>query len=256
MRNVWTIARRELKSYFSSPIAYIVLATFAVMFGFFFYSAVAFFVQFSAQAAMQRGMAPPMNVNQFVIQPTLGNFSIILLLLCPMITMRLFAEEKRSGTIELLFTSPLRDYEIILGKWLGAMLLYVCMLAISMLNFSILFIISKPDWKAMLAGYLGLLLMGGAFFSLGAFISTLTRNQIVAGAVTFGVFLILWVLDWYGAYSSTTGGRLASYVAIAPHFEQFSKGVIELKDAVYYVSAIGLGLFLTKRSLESLHWRA
>jgi ABC-2 type transport system permease protein len=255
MRNIWTIARRELYSYFSSPIAYIVLAMFAVLFGFFFYSAVAIFVQFSAQAAMQPG-APPMNVNQFIVQPTLGNFGIILLLLTPLITRRLFAEEKRSGTIELLLTSPVHDYEIILGKWLGAMLLYACMLAVSLLNLSILFIVSTPDWRAMLVGYLGLLLMGGAFLAMGAFISTLTRNQIVAGAVTFCLFLLLWVLDWAGSYNTSVIGRTCSYLAIAPHFEQFSKGVIELKDAVYYLSAIAAGLFMSKRSIESLRWRA
>jgi ABC-2 type transport system permease protein len=255
MRNIWTIARRELSSYFSSPIAYIVLAMFAVLFGFFFYSAVAIFVQFSAQAAMQPG-APPMNVNQYIVQPTLGNFGIILLLLTPLITMRLFAEEMRSGTIELLLTSPVHDYEIILGKWLGAMLLYACMLAVSLLNLSILFIVSTPDWRAMLVGYAGLLLMGGAFLAMGAFISTLTRNQIVAGAVTFCLFLLLWVLDWAGSYNTSAIGRICSYLAIAPHFEQFSKGVIELKDAVYYLSAIAAGLFMSKRSIESLRWRA
>jgi ABC-2 type transport system permease protein len=255
MRNVWTIARRELSSYFVSPIAYIVLAMFALIFGYFFYSAMAFFVQFSAQASMQPG-APPMNVNQFIIQPTLGNFSIILLFLAPMITMRLFAEEQRSGTIELLLTSPIHDYEIIFGKWLGAMLLYACMLAVSMLNFTILFVVTTPDWRAMLVGYLGLLLMGGAFFALGSFISTLTKNQIVAAAVTFCVFLLLWVLDWANSYSTSMIGRLCGYIALAPHLEQFSKGVIELKDTVYYCSAIALGLFLSKRSIESLRWRA
>jgi ABC-2 type transport system permease protein len=255
MRNIWTIARRELFSYFSSPIAYIVLAMFALILGFFFYSAVAIFVNFSAQAGMQQG-APPMNVNQFIVQPTLGNFGIILLLLTPLVTMRLFAEEKRSGTIELLLTSPVSDYEIILGKWLGAMLLYCCMLAVSLLNMSVLFIVSTPDWRAMLVGYLGLLLMGGAFLSLGAFISTLTRNQIVAGAVTFCTFLLLWVLDWTSSYNTSIIGQLCGYIAIAPHFEQFSRGVIELKDAVYYLSAIAVGLFLSKRSIESLRWRA
>jgi ABC-2 type transport system permease protein len=256
MRNAWTIARRELFSYFTSPIAYIVLAMFAVIFGFFFYSAVAIFVNFSTQAAMQPGAAPPMNVNQFIVQPTLGNFGIILLLLTPLVTMRLFAEEKRSGTIELLLTSPVGDYEIIFGKWLGAMLLYACMLGVSLVNLSILFIVSTPDWQAMLVGYLGLLLMGGAFLAVGAFVSTLTRNQIVAGAVTFCLFLLFWVLDWASAYNTSTIGRLCSYLAIAPHFEQFSKGVIEIKDAVYYLSAIATGLFLSKRSLESLRWRA
>ena len=257
MRNAWTIARRELKSYFASPIAYILLAMFAVIFGYFFFSAVAIFVDFSGRSAMGMGQGmPPMNINQFVIQPTLGNFSIILLFLSPMVTMRLFAEETRSGTIELLLTSPVRDFEIILGKWLAAMLLYACMLGVSMLNLVILFVLSTPDWQALAVGYLGLLLMGGTFLSLGAFISTLTRNQIVAGAVTFGLFLVLWVLDWVNAYNTSTIGKVCQYLAIATHNQQFSKGVIELKDTVYYVSAISLGLFLSKRSLESLRWRA
>ena len=239
MRNVWTIASRELRSYFASPIAYILLAMFSLIFGYFFFSAVAIFVDFASRGQMGMQM-PPMNVDQFIIQPTLGNFSIILLFLSPMITMRLFAEEKRSGTIELLLTSPVRDFEIIFGKWIAAVLLFACMLAISMLNLAVIFLLSTPDWRALLVGYLGLL----------------TKNQIVAGALTFGAFLLLWVLDWVNAYSTSTIGKVCQYIAIAPHFEQFSKGVIELKDTVYYLSAIGLGLFLSKRSLESLRWRA
>ena len=255
MRNVWTIANRELRSYFASPIAYILLAMFALIFGYFFFSAVAIFVDYASRSQMGMQM-PPMNVDQFIIQPTLGNFTIILLFLSPMITMRLFAEETRSGTIELLLTSPVRDFEIIFGKWLAAMLLFACMLAVSMLNLAVVFVLSTPDWRALLVGYLGLLLMGGTFLALGAFISSLTKNQIVAGALTFGLFLMLWVLDWVNAYSTSTVGKICQYIAIAPHFEQFSKGVIELKDVVYYVSAIGLGLFLSKRSLESLRWRS
>jgi ABC-2 type transport system permease protein len=254
MRNVLTIAGREMRSYFSSPIAYVLLAMFAIIFGYFFFSAVAIFVTYSQQSQMGMG-APPMNINQFVIQPTLGNFTIIFLLLAPMVTMRLFAEEQRSGTIELLLTSPVRDYEIIFGKWLAAMLLFACMLLVSMLNLSVLFVLSTPDWRALAVGYLGLLLMGGTFFALGTFVSTLTKNQIVAGAATFGLFLLLWVLDWVNAYSTSTLGKVCLYLAISPHFEQFSKGVIELKDTVYYLSAIALGLFLSKRSLESLRWR-
>ena len=255
MRNAWTIARRELGSYFVSPVAYILLGMFALIFGYFFFSAVAIFVDYSGRSQMGMG-APPMNVNQFVIQPMLGNFSIILLFFSPMVTMRLFAEETRSGTIELLLTSPVHDFEIIFGKWLAAMLLYACMLAVSMASFSILFVVSQPDWQALASGYLGLLLMGGMFLALGAFISSLTKNQIVAGSVTFGLFLLLWVLDWVSSYSTSTIGQVCQYLAVAPHFEQFSRGVIELKDTVYYISAIVLGLFLTKRSLESLRWRA
>ena len=256
MRNALTIARRELNSYFTSPIAYILLAMFAVLFGYFFFSAVAFFVSHSARAAMQGGGMGPMNVNQYIVQPTFGNLTIILLFLTPMITMRLFAEEKRTGTMELLMTSPVRDYEIIVGKWLAGMLLYSVMLGSTAISILVLFVYSTPDWQALLVGYLGLLLMGGTFLAIGAFISTLTKNQIVAGALTFGVFLVLYVLDWVNAYSTSTLGKVCQYLSVAPHFQQFAKGVIELKDVVYYVSAIGLGLFLSKRSLESLRWKA
>jgi gliding motility-associated transport system permease protein len=204
---------------------------------------------------MQPGMEG-LNVNQYIVQPTLGNFSIILLFLLPMLTMRLFAEEQRQGTIELLLTSPIRDYEIIVGKWLGAMLLYGCMLLVSALNFSVLLFYASVDWRALLVAYLGMSLLGGALLALGAFISTTTKNQIVAGSITFGLFLLLWVLSWATQYSQSTLGQLAGFLSMPPHFEQFSKGVIELKDATYYVTAIGLGLFLSKRSLESVRWKA
>jgi ABC-2 type transport system permease protein len=256
MKNVWVLARRELNSYFSSPIAYIVLAMFAIIFGYFFYSATAIFVNYSIQAMMGRGMMGPMNLNEFIIRPLLMNVSVIVLFLLPMVTMRLFAEEKRSGTIELLLTSPLRDVEIILGKWLAAMLLYVCLLVISALDILILFRYGQPDWRALLVGYLGLILMGAAFLGLGAFISTLTKNQIIAASLTFGLFLLLWVLDWVTSYSQGTLGKVVSYLSITTHFENFAKGVLDLKDAIYYLSVIFIGLFLTLRSMESLRWRA
>lgn len=256
MKNVWVLAQKELKSYFASPIAYIVLAMFAVIFGYFFYMATGMFVEYSLRSMMQRGFSPPMNINDFIVRPLLMNVSVIVLFLMPMITMRLFAEEKRSGTIELLMTSPLRDVEIIMGKWLAALLLYLCILGISAINIVFLFIYGKPDWKALLVGYLGLLLMGAAFLGLGAFISTLTKNQIIAASLTFGVFLILWVLDWVTSLSTGNMGKVISYLSITTHFENFAKGVLELKDAIYYLSVIFLGLFLTLRSMESLRWRA
>jgi len=254
--NIWVLARKELKSYFASPIAYIVLAMFAVIFGYFFYSATAIFVDYSMRSMMQRGAAPPMNINDFIIRPLLMNVSVIVLFLMPMVTMRLFAEEKRSQTIELLMTSPLRDIEIILGKWLAALVLYLCLLGISALNIVFLFFHGKPDWRPLLVGYLGLILMGAAFLGIGAFISTLTKNQIIAASLTFGVFLMLWVLDWVTSYSTGTAGKIVAYLSITTHFEPFAKGVLELKDAIYYLSVIFLGIFLTARSMESLRWRA
>ena len=255
MRNVWIICRKELRSYFVSPIAYILLAMFAIVFGFFFWNAVGYFIIAGVEAQMRGGMFP-MNVNEQVIRPLVSNVSVIGLFLIPMITMRLFAEEKRSGTIELLVTSPVRDVEVILGKWLAAMILYSGMLLLTALNFAWLFRYGNPDWKPLAIAYLGLLLQAGALLAIGTFISTLTRNQIIAGAVTFGVCLLLWVLEWVSDYDSTPVARVLAYLSVLAHFETFAKGLLSLKDAAFYVTAIFLGLFLTARSMESLRWRS
>ncbi len=255
MRNILIICRKELKSYFASPIAYGLMAFFAAISGYFFYVATAIFVRRGMESAMMgRGM--PMDMSEWVVRPLLMNISVIGLFLIPMITMRLFAEEKRSGTIELLATSPVRDWEIIVGKWCAAMILYTAILSISLLNFSFLFIYGKPDWKPMLVGYLGLLLQGGCLLAIGTFISTTTKNQIIAGTATFAVCLLLWVLDWVSAYETARWARVVSYLSVVTHFESFAKGVIELKDVVFYFSMIFFGLFLTARSMESLRWRA
>jgi ABC-2 type transport system permease protein len=256
MTNIWTIAKRELNAYFASPIAYIVLAMFALIFGFFFYASTAAFMNMALKAAASRGQAPPVNLNDYIVRPLLGNASVIILFLMPMITMRLFAEEKRSGTIELLLTSPLTDLEIIVGKWLATLMLYAGLLLISALNIGVLFAYGKPDWQALLVGYLGLILMGASFLSIGAFLSSTTKNQIVAATLTFGVFLMLWVVEWVSFFSFGPVATALSYLSITSHFESFSKGVLELKDVVYYLSMIFLGLFLTSRSMESLRWRS
>ena len=255
MRNVWIICRKELRSYFASPIAYLLLALFAIVFGFFFWNVVGYFV-YAGMEAQMRGSMFPLNVNEQVIRPLVSNVSVIGLFLIPMITMRLFAEEKRNGTIELLITSPIRDFEVILGKWLAAVVLYGGMLLLTALNFSWLFRYGNPDWKPLLIAYLGLLLQAGALLAIGTFISTLTRNQIIAGAATFAVCLLLWVLEWVSGYETATYARVMAYLSVLTHFESFAKGLLSIKDAVYYVSAIVLGLFLTARSLESLRWRS
>jgi len=255
MRNILVIFKKELKSYFASPIAYLLLAIFAVIFGFFFYSATRFFVLQGMQMQMMgRGMA--MDVNEYVIRPLLTNASVIGLFLIPMITMRLYAEEKRSGTIELLMTSPVRDLEIVLGKWLAALVLYISILAISGINIGILYAFGRPDWKPILVGYLGLLLQGGCLLAIGIFISTMTKNQIIAGGATFAVCLMLWVLDWVSAYDQSAWAKVVAYLSVVTHFEPFSKGVIDSKDVIFYLSMIFFGLFLTTRSVESLRWRS
>jgi len=255
MRNVLIICRKELRSYFVSPIAYLLLTMFAVIMGFFFWNALGYFVYMGIESQMQGEMFP-MNVNEQVIRPLLSNMSVVGLFLIPMITMRLFAEEKRSGTIELLATSPVRDTEVIVGKWLAAVIMYGSMMLLTGLNFLFLFKYGNPDWKPLAIGYLGLLLQAAALLAIGTFISTLTKNQIVAGAATFGACLLLWILEWVSGYETATWARVLSYMSVITHFESFAKGVLDVKDAVYYATVTFLGLFLTARSMESLRWRS
>src|ERR1700732_1301002 len=255
MRNTWIILKKELRSYFVSPIAYLLLTMFAVIMGFFFWNALGYFVFMGIESQM-RGEMFPMNVNEQVIRPLLSNMSVIGLFLIPMITMRLFAEEKRTGTIELLATSPVSDIEVILGKWLSAMVLYASMLLVTALNFLFIFKYGHPDWKPLLIGCLGLFLQAGALLAVGTFISTLTKNQIIAGAATFGVCLLLWVLEWVSGYETATWARVMSYMSIITHFECFSKGLLDSQDAIFYLTLIFFGLFLTARSMELLRWRS
>ena len=255
MRNVWIICRKELGSYFVSPVAYILLIMFGLIVGYFFWNMLGAFVYESIQSQMT-GQSFPMNLNEFIIRPLLNNVSVIGLFFIPLITMRLFAEEKRTGTIELLATSPVRDIEIILGKWLAAVVLYACLLLFTAVNFAFLFKYGQPDWKPLLIGYLGLFLLAGALLAVGTFVSSLTKNQIIAGAVTFGVCLLLYVFGWVSGYETALWARVLSYMSVATHFESFGKGVLDTKDAIFYVTLIFLGLFLTVRSMESLRWRS
>jgi len=256
MNNVLAIANKELRSYFTSPIAYIVIGLFAALYGFFFWAILQYFVAQSMQMG-QFGMQGPqsMNVNQQLIRPLVQNVTILVLFLMPMVTMRTYSEEKRSGTIELLLTSPLSDFQIIMGKFLGAMALYCIMLAVTLIHMAILFIYGRPEWKPILTSYIGLLLLGGCFISLGLFISSLTKNQIVAGMVTFAVFLFLWIITWIGSFSGPTVDKLTTYLSIIDHLDDFGKGVIDTTHVIYYLSFITFGLFLTAKSVDSERWR-
>src|SRR5271155_4783943 len=217
MRNILIICRKELRSYFVSPIAYLLLTMFALIFGFFFWNSVGYFNMMGLESQM-RGQAFPMSVNEYVIRPLLSNVGVIGLFFIPMISMRLFAEEKRMGTIELLATSPIRDIEVIMGKWLAAIGLYAVMLLFSALNFAFLFRYGNPDWKPLAIGYLGLLLQAGGLLAVGTFISTLTKNQIIAGAATFGVCLLLWILEWAQGYETATWAKVLAYCSVITHF--------------------------------------
>jgi len=252
VRNVMAIAQRELRSYFASPMAYIVIGFFLLPFGVFFFLYLQAFVKQSLQMAQYGGAA---NVNQQVIRYVLQNASVIILFIMPMITMRTYSEEKRSGTIELLLTSPVSDLEIILGKFFGALGLYAAMLGVTVLYMLLLFYFGRPEWRPIVAGYVGLLLMGGAFVSIGLLISSTTNNQIVAGVVTFVVFLLLWIVGWFADSAGPTVGPITSFLSITEHFDDFSKGIIDTKHVVYYLSLITFGLFLTAKSVDTERWR-
>jgi ABC-2 type transport system permease protein len=255
MRNILAIAERELRSYFASPIAYAVIGFFALVFGWMFYTFLRFFVMQSMQMS-QMGMGPgQVNVNQAMIRPLILQISVVTLFVLPMITMRTYSEEKRSGTIELLLTSPVSDLEIILGKFLGALGLYALMLLITVPTITLLFWYGDPDWKPVVTSYLGLLLLGGSFISYGLFISSLTKNQIVAGVLTFCTLLMLLLVSWMQDFVGPVGQSVISALAVFEHFEDFSKGVIDTKHLVYYASVITFGLFLTAKSVDSERWR-
>ena len=254
MRNILAVAGKEIRAYFHSPIAYLVMTVYAVLCGFFFSSMTSRFVVMSLRMEMMGGGGmPPISLNEVIIRNLLeGVLTVVLLLLIPLITMRLYAEEKRSGTMELLLTSPLTDFQIIFGKFLGAAALYAILVAITFVYVAVLFVYGNPNGRPLLANVVGLLLYGGALLALGMWFSTFTKNQIVAGSVGLAVFLLLYVLDWVTEYSSGTVGRVLSYMALTTHFDNFAKGVIDLGDVVYYLSVISVGVFLTARSMEAL----
>jgi ABC-2 type transport system permease protein len=256
MRNILAIAQKELKAYFASPIAYIALGFWAFIYGYFFVAILQFFVRQSLQMSQFSQGPQALNINQQLIRPLVAqNVPILVLFLLPMVTMRTYSEEKRSGTIELLLTSPVTDWQIILGKFVGAMGLYAAMLGVTLIHVGILFFYGRPEWKPVVTVYLGLLLLGGCFLSVGLFVSSLTRNQIVAGMVTFCVFLMLWVITWIGSFSGPTVDQLTQYLSIVDHLDDFGKGVLDTTHIVYYLSFITFGLFLTAKSVDSERWR-
>jgi ABC-2 type transport system permease protein len=255
VRNIWTICRRELYAYFVSPIAWVLLTIFAFLSGAFTYLISAAFMRASLEGQMS-GQTFPMNVNEQVIAPLFSNMAVVGLFLIPLISMRLFAEEKRQGTIELLVTSPIHDLEVVLGKWLSAVLMYGALLVVLLADYSFLFFYGNPDWKPVATGFLGILLQGACLLAFGTFISTLTRNQIVAGAIGFALALVLWILNWTTSFGNSDTVQVLNYLSIVSHMDSFSRGVVDTKDLIYYLSMIFFGLFLTARSLESLRWRS
>jgi len=254
MRNVWAIYRRELYSLFTSWIAYVVLSLFLVLYGYFFYSILYSFIEYGFRMSEFSGTQATLNVNQDMVRWLMDNTAVVVLFMIPGLTMRSLAEEKRTGTMELLLTSPITDFQLVLGKFLAAFTLYATMLGFTFIHMGFLFYYGEPEWRPLLANYLGMLLLGGAFLSFGILFSSFTRNQIVAVFSSFTAFLILWLIGYSENWAGSWGSVLA-YLSVTKHMSEFSKGVIDTKDVAYYLSFIGFGLFLSTQSVESHRWR-
>jgi len=246
MRNVWIIARREYKLFFISPVAYVVAFFFMILLGWFFYSALRdAIIQSTYQA-----YAPTV---QIIISPLVT----LLLFVMPAITMRSIAEEMRMGTMELLLTAPVKDWELVVGKWLGAFLFMLTLLAITWVFPIVLNFLVKPgiDQGILISGYLGLVLMVASLVAIGVFISSLFNSQVVVFLVSLAIVLVFWLVR---PASSSTGGlanQILSYLNFIDHYLNFYQGTIDLSDIVYYLSLTSLGLFLGTVSVEIRRWR-
>ncbi|GBE28144.1 inner membrane transport permease YbhR [bacterium BMS3Bbin03] len=259
MRNYFAITNRELKSYFVSPIAYVVIALFVLITAIFFYLIISNFVQLSFRYTMQAQyyrMAPPkLNVNSMAIRPLLHNISLFALFWLPLLTMRLFAEEKKSGTIELLFTSPVKTIQMVLAKFTASSILFAVMLVLTFFYIISLFFFGNPELGPILSGYLGLLLIGMSYIAFGLFFSSITDNQIIAAVATFAFILFFWAIGWMSGFVSPGAGAFLEKLSLINHFDDFAKGVIDSGNVIYYLSFTFFGIFLTYISLESKKWR-
>ena len=260
MKKTLAIFDKEFKSFFYTPMAYVVIAVFTVLTGYFFYLYLSHFIEtaFTQQmyAQQYRQMPPKMNINLMMIRPYFFNIALITLFSLPLITMRLFSEEKKVGTVELLYTTPISGVNIVLGKFLAGLAFYVVMLVPTMLFQSTLFSYGNPEFLPVLSGYLGLILMGSAYISLGLFISSLTENQIIAGIGGFALALFLWVVGWGASFAGPTLAPVLEYISIVSHFEDFAQGVIDSAHLSYYILFSVLGIYLALKSIESVKWRA
>ncbi|MGH9712156.1 MAG: ABC transporter permease [Candidatus Acidiferrales bacterium] len=259
MQSLYAVYRKELGHYFASPIAYVFIGLFLALSAFFFNVFLTFYIQRSFQMEMQSmrfGMPPDMDVPGLVMRQFFGLLSTLVLFFTPILTMGVYAEERKRGTMELLMTSPVTEIQIVLGKFLASLTLFTIMLLPTATWLSYMYLRSEPvpPWRMMLAGFAGVLLLGGALLSLGSFISSLTENQLIAAVLTFAAFLLLWVLD-FGSDTSGAFGAIVSYLSVVRHYDDFTKGVVDTSSLIYYFSFIVLFIFLTVRSVDSMRWR-
>jgi len=258
MRNFALIFQKEMRSYFHSPIAYVVIAIFLAITGYFFYNIFASFGTISFKALsnpMLQRQSGALNITERVVRSFFGSLSSFMLIMLPMLTMRSFSEEKKSGTIELLLTYPLSDAQVILGKFAGCFGVFFIMLFLTLPCFGFVVAWGKPEIGVIISGYIGIFLMGGAFISLGVLISSLTENQIIAAVLSFGSLLLFFMIGFAAAKAGPGMRDFLNYVSFIPHYAKFARGVLDTADITYYLLFIFVCVFLNMRVLESKRWR-
>lgn len=238
MKNIWAITQRELKAYFVSPIAYVVSALFLIAMGYLFSLIL-------------------INTREASLRNLFSNMIFVLLIVAPALTMRLLAEEQRMGTIELLLTSPVHDWQVVLGKFFGSFILFVVMLLGPTLYYVlILQVFGPPDYGPILTGYLGFVLIGAAYLAVGVFGSSLTQNQIIAFFVGLVILLLLWIADAAsGVFGPGALSDALTYIALPRHFNDLFRGVVDTTDIVYAFSVVAIFLFLATQVLQTKRWR-
>jgi ABC-2 type transport system permease protein len=238
MRNTIAVLRKELRSYFTSPVAYVVIAAFLLMAGVFF----------AIILVAQPGTA------EASLAVVFSNLPVILLLVAPALTMRLLAEEQRTGTFELLLTAPIRDWEVVLGKYLASLVMFLIPVIITLTYALVMAHYGSPDRGPIITGYIGLILFGAAFLAIGLFASSLTQNQVVAALVAVAILIGLWLIGVFATSARPPVSDFLTYLSLIGHYSEFNNGVIDTKDVAYYLLIITTALFLTVRSLESRRW--
>ena len=251
MRSLYAIYRKEIGHYFVSPVAYVFVSLFL------FISAFIFSVYLAEAMRQSFGMSGDFDAPNQLLRAFLSLLIFEILFFMPMITMGVFAEERKRGTMELLMTSPIREIDIVLGKFFASLTVFAAMLLPTASFVVVIWLRTDPapPLRIVFAGYLGVLLFGSCLLALGSFLSSLTENAIIAAALTYGAFLMLWVIDFGSRGAGTTVGQVVEYLSVTNHFEDFTRGVIDTSGVVYYLSFIVLFLFLTVRSVDYMRWR-
>jgi ABC-2 type transport system permease protein len=255
MRGFWAVYKKELYGMFMSPIFYVVAFIFLLASGFFFNLILSQVMLISFQVAQHMELAKGINMLELFVRSFMSNISIIVLFIAPLLTMRLYAEERRSGTMELLFTYPITDAAVLAGKFAACLSAFAVLVAGTLPGVIAVAVIATPAWKLIACGYGALLLVGCAFLSMGTFTSTLTRNQIIAAVISFGLLLVLWFIGETKTWAGQGAGSVLEYLSLSKHFENLSKGLIDSRDVLFYLVFSAFFLFLTLRQISSYRWR-